>query len=62
MNVNNWPFTDPQNLAVFTVRSIWESGKPILYVYHDGGDGAWQFHTDREPNADDSSRENRGTL
>lgn len=55
MNDENWSFNDPQNVAVFTVRSICEHGKPVLYVYHDEDDGVWQFHTDREPKEEDSS-------
>lgn len=55
MNDENWPFDDSQNVAVFTVRSIWEKGKPILYVYHDEEDGAWQFHTEKEPKGEESS-------
>ncbi|RPI61048.1 MAG: hypothetical protein EHM48_06260 [Planctomycetaceae bacterium] len=39
----DWPFADPKNLAVFTVRQIMRNGKPILRVSHDDDDGAWQF-------------------
>ena len=39
----NWPFTEPENVAVFTVRQIMERRCPILRVYHDKDDGAWQF-------------------
>jgi hypothetical protein len=55
MRDTDWPFADPKNVAVYTVKSIWKLGKPILYVYHDEDDGAWQFHTDRVPNEEDSS-------
>ncbi len=55
MNNPAWPFEDAPNVAVFTVRPIWEQNKPILYVYHDEEDGAWQFHTDREPKEEESS-------
>jgi hypothetical protein len=55
MNDLDWPFADSKNVAVYTVKKIWENGKPILYVYHDLEDGAWQFHTDRVPNEEDSS-------
>jgi hypothetical protein len=38
-----WPFSDPENVAVFTLKSIiWESC-PILLVTHDADDGCWQF-------------------
>lgn len=55
MDDMNWPFDDPKNVAVFTVRSIWEHGKPILFVYHDEEDGAWQFHTDKELKEEEAS-------
>ena len=40
-----WPFADPRNVAVFTVRDIVEMRQPILVVTHDADDGAWQFLT-----------------
>jgi len=49
-----WPFDDPRNVAVFTVRSVWEQKRAILFVYHNS-DGAWQFHADREPDASEAS-------
>ncbi len=39
---DDWPFDDPPNLAVVTVRSIIERGRPTLQVVHDA-DGEWQF-------------------
>ena len=39
----DWPFADPPNVAVFTVRRILEDGKPILRVCHDEDDGGWHF-------------------
>jgi hypothetical protein len=44
-----WPFQDPENVAVFTTRSIVKKKKPILYVSHDDDDGAWQFHDGAKP-------------
>jgi hypothetical protein len=38
-----WPFADPPNVAVITLRSILEGGQPILLVCHDESDGGWQF-------------------
>jgi hypothetical protein len=40
-----WPFSDPPNVASFTTRAVMQ-GAPILYVFHDWDDGAWQFHAD----------------
>lgn len=39
----DWPFNDPPNVAVITVKSIVKEGKPILLVCHDADDGGWQF-------------------
>jgi len=50
-----WPFDDPKNVAVFTVRSVWEKKRDILYVYHNSEDGAWQFHADKNPEEKDAS-------
>ena len=45
MNESAWPFSDPKNVAVFTVSDIMRGYLPILRVYHDEEDGAWQFLT-----------------
>ena len=37
-----WPFTDPDNTAVFSCEHVIERGRPILRVSHDH-DGDWQF-------------------
>jgi hypothetical protein len=39
----DWPFNDPPNVAVVTVRRIVDGGQPILLVCHDEEDGGWQF-------------------
>jgi hypothetical protein len=43
--MTNWPFADPQNLAVFSVRQVFDGSRPIRLVCHDGDDGSWQFLT-----------------
>jgi hypothetical protein len=51
--MENWPFDDPVNLAVITVRPIVFLEHPILRVSHDH-DGVWQFlewDTPREQDA-----------
>jgi hypothetical protein len=40
---NPWPFDDPPNLAVITLKRILQGGQPIRYVTHDHDDGGWQF-------------------
>src|SRR5262249_51303476 len=39
----DWPFADPENLAVFTLKRIVRGESPILRVSHDEEDGSWQF-------------------
>lgn len=39
----DWPFTDAENLAVFTLKRIVRGESPILRVTHDEDDGGWQF-------------------
>jgi hypothetical protein len=36
-----WPFTDPENLAVFTLKRITSGESPILRVCHNEDDGGW---------------------
>jgi hypothetical protein len=39
----DWPFDDPENLAVITLKRIVRGETPILRVTHDEDDGGWQF-------------------
>lgn len=39
----DWPFDQPADRAVFTLRSILFEGAPILHVSHDADDHGWQF-------------------
>jgi hypothetical protein len=50
----DWPFSDPQNVAVFTTGKVIFENHPILYVVHDEEDGAWQFHTGEDVNIEDA--------
>jgi hypothetical protein len=52
--IDAWPFADPRNVAVFTVRDIVEMRRPILIVNHDTEDGAWQFLTGEPLNMKDA--------
>lgn len=45
----SWPFSDPDNILVFTSKDIIDSGMWIYYVSHDADDGAWQFHSASGP-------------
>jgi len=58
MNQNEksiWPFDDPENVAVFSLRSIVFDGNPILHVTHDEDDGAWQFLGKEDARIEDSA-------
>ena len=39
----DWPFSDPENVAVFTLKRIVRGESPIVRVTHDEDDGGWQF-------------------
>jgi hypothetical protein len=39
---DSWPFDQPPNCAVITLRRIVDGG-PILFVSHDKDDDGWQF-------------------
>lgn len=39
----DWPFEDPENVAVFTLGRIVRGEALILLVTHDEDDGGWQF-------------------
>ena len=53
MSDHNFRFDEERNVAVFTVKQIFEKNIPILYVSHDEEDGAWQFLTGDVPEVDD---------
>ena len=45
MSTTPWPFSDPENVATFTVADIAFGRAPILRVCHDEEDGGWQLLT-----------------
>jgi len=51
----DWPFADPRNIAVVTVKNIMNGVAPILRVTHDLDDGAWQFLEWVTPDIDDAA-------
>jgi len=51
----DWPFADPRNVAVVTVKNIMNGVAPILRVTHDLDDGAWQFLVWVTPDIDDAA-------
>jgi hypothetical protein len=48
-----WPFSDPRDLAVFTVDPVLTGEQPALEVNHQVFDGSWQFLIGDEVSADD---------
>ncbi|WP_144393890.1 hypothetical protein [Pleionea sediminis] len=49
-----WPFDQPKNCAVFTIKQIIEGTSPIQVVYHDREDDGWQFVSNIEYAMDDA--------
>jgi hypothetical protein len=42
-NDDNWPFDQPPNCSVLTMRQVLEGLEPVLLVSHDADDHGWQF-------------------
>ena len=38
-----WPFDQPENCGVITMRQVLDRSEPILLVSHDADDHGWQF-------------------
>ena len=51
----NWKFSDLPHTGVYTTKGILNGEEPILYVYHDQDDGAWQFHGPSESEAESAA-------
>jgi Domain of unknown function (DUF4262) len=47
-SIFSWKFSDPPHTGVYTTERILNGEEPVLYVSHDPGDGAWQFHGQSE--------------
>jgi hypothetical protein len=41
--IDDWPFDQPRNCAVISLRQIVFGNAPILHVVHDEDDHGWQF-------------------
>jgi hypothetical protein len=50
-----WPFANPKNEAVITLKWIVHDGKPILSVFHDADDNGWQFLDGSDVTENDAS-------
>lgn len=48
-----WPFDQPRNCATMTMRQVVDGKEPILAVYHDLDDHAWQFMGSSNANVED---------
>jgi hypothetical protein len=51
----DWKFSDLPHTGVYTTKRIMGGDEPILYVYHDQDDGAWQFHGPSESKAESAA-------
>jgi hypothetical protein len=50
----SWSFADPPNTYVFTIRQVIDDRLPVLLVFHDADDGAWQFLSGAAANETDA--------
>jgi hypothetical protein len=53
-HTDEWPFDQPRNCAVFTVRQILDRSQPVLHVTHDFDDHGWQFLAWETPKSEDA--------
>lgn len=53
MSQQDWPFDQPPNCGVITIRQVVSGEEPILDVYHDLDDHGWQFIGASGANTDD---------
>jgi len=51
---DSWPFDQPRNCAVLTMRQVLEEREPILLVSHDDDNHGWQFIGSSDANVDDA--------
>jgi hypothetical protein len=47
MHSDNWPFSEPPNVAVFTTKRVVFKKSWIANVSHDSDDGSWQFQDEQ---------------
>jgi len=50
----NWPFDQPKDCAVITLKAVMANNAPILWVYHDLDDHGWQFLSTNDFSVDDA--------
>ena len=50
-----WPFDQPRNCAVITLRMIAKGLQPILHVTHDNDDHGWQFLGSEDADEEEAS-------
>jgi hypothetical protein len=55
VKTENWPFDQPPNCAVMTVKDIIAGELPILFVSHDEDDHGWQFLSGDSVSKEDAS-------
>jgi hypothetical protein len=53
--MDDWPFDQPPNCAVISLRQIVFESAPILHVTHDSDDHGWQFLGSEDARVEDGS-------
>lgn len=54
---DTWPFDQPPDCAVISLRQIVDGTQPILHVTHDSDDHGWQFNGLDEVKEEDAAVE-----
>jgi hypothetical protein len=52
-SLKNWKFNEPPHTGVFTTKRVINGDEPVMRVFHDIEDGAWQFHGAGESESED---------
>jgi len=52
-SLHDWKFNDPPHTGVFTTKRVMKGDDPVIRVFHDIVDGAWQFHGPDESKRED---------
>jgi hypothetical protein len=55
VKTEDWPFDQPPNCAVITLKAIVAGEMPILFVSHDERDHGWQFLSGDPVSKEDAS-------
>jgi hypothetical protein len=58
----DWPFDDPEDVAVFTIKRITDGQSSVLLVTHDEEDSGWQFLDGADVDREDATLVSLGEI